>query len=89
MAIEDRKATPLDRVTARSTVGGPPPGEPMLIDRLMPAFDAVRTEHRIVPGDLAPYTPRLAAPTSSAPGGSPSPSGCCSPPAAWVSGPSH
>ena len=28
-------------------------GQSMLIDRLMPCYDAVRTEHRIVPGDLA------------------------------------
>ena len=28
-------------------------GEPMLIDRLMSSYDAVRNEHRIVPGDVA------------------------------------
>jgi hypothetical protein len=52
MAIEDR-TSPVGRVAARSTVGGPPGGEPMLIDRLMPGYDAVRAEHRIVPGDIA------------------------------------
>jgi hypothetical protein len=52
MAIEDR-TSPLDRVAARSTIGGPPAGERMLIDRLMPSYDAVRAEHRIVPGDIA------------------------------------
>ena len=39
-------------MAARSTVGGPPGGEPILIDRLMPGYDAVRAEHRIVPGDV-------------------------------------
>ena len=52
MAIEDR-TSPVDRVAARSTIGGPPACEPMLIDRLMPCYDAVRAEHRIVPGDTA------------------------------------
>ena len=52
MAIEDRTSS-LDRVAARSTIGGPPAGEPMLIDRLMPCYDAVRVEHRIVPGEIA------------------------------------
>jgi hypothetical protein len=83
MAIEDR-TSPLDRLAARSTIGGPPAGEPMLIDRSMPSYDAVRVEHRIAPGDVRPCTPRLAAPTSFALGGSPSRSGCHSPPAASV-----
>jgi hypothetical protein len=52
MAIEDR-TSPLDRVAARSTIEGPSAGEPMLIDRLMPCYDAVRAEHRIVPGEIA------------------------------------
>src|SRR5947209_3870385 len=52
MAVEDR-TSPLDRVAARSTIGGPPAGEPMLFDSLMPCYDAVRAEHRIVPGDIA------------------------------------
>ena len=47
MTIEDR-TSPLDRVAAQSTTG-----ERMLIERLMPCYDAVRAEHRIVPGDIA------------------------------------
>jgi hypothetical protein len=52
MAIEDR-TSPVDRLAARPTVGATAPGEAMLIDRLMPSYDAVRVEHRIVPGGLA------------------------------------
>ena len=52
MAIEDR-TSPLDREAARPTLGATPLAEAMLIDRLVPSFDAARTEHRIVAGDLA------------------------------------
>ena len=52
MTIEDR-SSPLDRVAAQSTTGGSPAGEPMLSDRLMPCYDAVRAEHRIVSRDIA------------------------------------
>jgi hypothetical protein len=52
MAIEDR-TSPLDRPAARTTLAAPSTGKPMLIDRLMPRYDAVRAEHRIVPGDIA------------------------------------
>jgi hypothetical protein len=52
MAIEDRKR-PLDRLGAGPTIAAPSAGKSMLIDRLMPSYDAVRTEHRIVPGDVA------------------------------------
>jgi hypothetical protein len=52
MAIDDR-TSPLDRPAARATIASPSAGEPMLIDRLMPAYDAVHAEHRIVPGDIA------------------------------------
>jgi hypothetical protein len=51
MTAEDRTGR-LDRVAARSPTGGSPAGESMLIDRLMPCYDAVRAEHRIVPGDI-------------------------------------
>jgi hypothetical protein len=47
MAIEDR-TSPIDRPTARPTIGAP-----MLIDRLMPTYHAMRVEHRIIPGDIA------------------------------------
>lgn len=50
MTIEDR-SSPLTE-EAQSTIGCPPAGEPMLIDRLMPCYDADRAEHRIVPGDI-------------------------------------
>jgi hypothetical protein len=36
---------------AAATVGGMT-ASPMLIERLLPAFDAVRTEHLVVPGDV-------------------------------------
>src|SRR5438552_16081750 len=52
MAIGDR-SSPLDGPAARATIASPSAGEPMLIDHLMPACDAVRAEHRIVPGDIA------------------------------------
>jgi hypothetical protein len=52
MAIGDQTTT-LARPVTRSTIGAIPAGKPMLIDRLMPSYDAVRTEHRIVPGDIA------------------------------------
>jgi hypothetical protein len=52
MAIEDR-TSPLERLAARPTIGAASDGKPMLIDRLMPAYDAVRAEHRIIPGDVA------------------------------------
>jgi hypothetical protein len=52
MAIEDR-TSPLERLAARPTIGAASGGKPMLIDRLMPAYDAVRAEHRIIPGDVA------------------------------------
>jgi hypothetical protein len=52
MAIEDR-TSPVDRLAARPTVGATAPGKAMLIDRLMPSYDAVRVEHRVVPGGLA------------------------------------
>jgi hypothetical protein len=52
MTIEDR-TSPRDRAAARATIASPSAGEPMLIDRLMPAYDALRAEHRIVPGDIA------------------------------------
>src|SRR4030081_1122308 len=52
MAIEDR-TSPLDRLGAGPTIAAPSAGKSMLIDRLMPSYDAVRTEHRIVPGDVA------------------------------------
>jgi hypothetical protein len=52
MAI-DAQRNPLDRPAARPAIGAMPVGKPMLIDRLMPTYDAVRAEHRIVPGDVA------------------------------------
>gem|GEM_PF-4117574 len=52
MTIADR-ASPRDRAAARATIASPSAGEPMLIDRLMPAYDALRAEHWIVPGDIA------------------------------------
>ena len=52
MATEDR-ISPLDRAAARSTIGDVPAGQSMLIDLLMPCYDAVRAEHRVVPGDIA------------------------------------
>ena len=52
MAIEDR-TSPVDRSAAQATIASPSAGEPMLIDRLMPAYDAMRAEHRIVSGDVA------------------------------------
>jgi hypothetical protein len=52
MAIEDQ-TSPHDRSAARATIASRSASEPMLIDRLMPAYDAVRAEHRIVPGDIA------------------------------------
>jgi hypothetical protein len=52
MAIEDRTSLG-DRSALRLTTEAAPAAEPMLIDRLMPCYDAVRTEHRIVPRDLA------------------------------------
>src|SRR5665213_178759 len=38
---------------AAPTIGATPGNEPMVIDRLMPSYNAVRTEHRIVPGSVA------------------------------------
>jgi hypothetical protein len=52
MAIEDRTSLG-DGSALRLTTEAAPAAEPMLIDRLMPCYDAVRTEHRIVPRDLA------------------------------------
>jgi hypothetical protein len=52
MAIGDRSSA-LERPAVRATIGSPSAGELMLIDRLMPGCDAVRAEHRIVPGDIA------------------------------------
>ena len=52
MAIE-AGTSPLDPPAVRATIASPSAGEAMLIDRLMPAYDAVRAEHRIVPGDVA------------------------------------
>jgi hypothetical protein len=52
MAIEDRTSV-LDRPSVGPTVGARLLSEPMLIDRLMPSCDAVRVEHRIVPGEIA------------------------------------
>jgi hypothetical protein len=52
MAIED-PTRPVDREARKPTIGATSLGKPMLIDRMMPSFDAVRTEHRIVAGDLA------------------------------------
>jgi hypothetical protein len=52
MTIEDR-TSPLDVLAARATTGATPADRSMLIDRLMPSYDAVRAEHRIVPGDIA------------------------------------
>ena len=83
MTIEDR-TSPLDRVAAQSTTG-----ERMLIERLMPCDDAVRAEHRIVPGDIATVYAATRRADFIRAWRSPSPSGCCSPPAAWVSGPSR
>jgi hypothetical protein len=52
MAIEDRISPP---GSSSSSIDDrrSPADQSMLIDRLMPRYDAVRTEHRIVPGDLA------------------------------------
>src|SRR3981081_2422614 len=52
MAIEDRTSPP-DRLGPAPSIAAPPAGKSMLIDRLMPSYDAVRTEHQIVPGDVA------------------------------------
>jgi len=41
MTIEDR-TSPRDGAAARATIASPSAGEPMLIDRLMPAYDALR-----------------------------------------------
>jgi hypothetical protein len=51
MAIGDRTSR-LDRPAVPVTIASPSAGEPMLIDRLMLAYDAVRAEHRIVSGDI-------------------------------------
>jgi hypothetical protein len=45
MAIEDRTST-VRRPAARATIAAPSAGKSILIDRLMPAYDAVRAEHR-------------------------------------------
>ena len=45
MAIEDL-TSPLDRLAALPDRGATAAGNPMLIDRLMPSYDAVRAEHR-------------------------------------------
>src|SRR5437016_1601178 len=50
MTLEDHTLS--DAVIA-SAIRATPGGEPMVIDRVMPSFDAVRAEHRIVPGDIA------------------------------------
>jgi hypothetical protein len=52
MAIEDRRSA-VDRLAALPTVGATAAGKSMLIDRLMPSYNAARAEHRIVPGDVA------------------------------------
>jgi hypothetical protein len=52
MAIQDETASP-GRSAARPTGATPPAVAPMLIDELMPAYDAVRSEHRIIAGDIA------------------------------------
>jgi hypothetical protein len=52
MAIEDR-ISPLGPSGSSIDDRRSPAGQSMLIDRLIPCYDAVRTEHRIVPGDLA------------------------------------
>lgn len=49
MAIEDRTSPS----TEWHRSAAPPAGKLMLIDRLMPCYDAVRAEHRIVTGDVA------------------------------------
>ena len=38
---------------ARPAIGAMPFGKPMLIDRLMPTYDAVLAEHRVVPDQIA------------------------------------
>jgi hypothetical protein len=43
-----RGGRPHDIVEDMTAIAVPP----MLIDQVMPRYDAVRTEHRIVPGDL-------------------------------------
>jgi hypothetical protein len=52
MAIEDR-TSPVERLAVGPTVGPAPAAKPMLIDRLMPCYDAGRVEHRIVSSDIA------------------------------------
>jgi hypothetical protein len=52
MAIENR-ASPPEQSAAQAASAIPPADKQMLIDRMMPSYDAVRTEHRIIPGDIA------------------------------------
>jgi hypothetical protein len=52
MAIDDRTSQ-VERPAGQAAIAPPPAGKPMLIDRLMPSYDAVRAEHRIVTGDIA------------------------------------
>jgi len=53
MATEDRTVS-VDGLAAQpTTAAATPGGAPMLIDRLMPSYDAVRAEHRIVSGDIS------------------------------------
>jgi hypothetical protein len=47
------ETSPLDRLAVGPAVGAPLTGEPMLIEGLMPSYDAVRAEHRIVAGEIA------------------------------------
>ena len=51
MVIDDRTSPP-DRLTALPDRGATEAGKPMLIERLMPSYNAVRAEHRVVPGDV-------------------------------------
>jgi hypothetical protein len=52
MEIQERTFSP-DRSAARADAGTPLAVAPMLIDHLMPAYDALRSEHRIITGDIA------------------------------------
>jgi hypothetical protein len=52
MAIENR-ASPREQSAAQAASAIPPADQHMLIDRMMPSYDAVRTEHRIIPGAIA------------------------------------
>jgi hypothetical protein len=52
MAIEDR-TNPIVAAVVPASIASLSAGQPMLIDRLMPSYDAIRAEHRIIPGDVA------------------------------------